>query len=49
MALDDIMLFDFAKSEWVAVLQMGIQPEGRWSCALSYNEEKQRLFVFGGG
>jgi hypothetical protein len=49
MALDDMILFDFAIKEWVAVLQMGFRPEERWGSALAYNDTTEQLYIFGGG
>jgi len=49
MALDDLILFDFAKTEWVGVLQMGYRPEGRWGSSLAYHEVTDQIFIFGGG
>jgi hypothetical protein len=43
MALDDMILFDFAIKEWVAVLQMGFRPEERWGSALAYNDTTEQL------
>jgi hypothetical protein len=48
MALDDIMLYDLNKKMWTAVCQMGCRPEGRWNAAISYCQENEILYVFGG-
>jgi hypothetical protein len=48
ISLDDIMLFEFETSTWIAVLQMGLRPEARWNTALSYSQYDQKLYLFGG-
>jgi len=47
--LNDICLFNFETFEWTTVAQMGFCPPiGRWSATLTYSEETQQLFIFGG-
>ena len=47
-SLDDIMLFKFETMEWMAVAQRGWRPEARWASAITYHEQMQQLFIFGG-
>ncbi len=46
--LNDICLFSFETFEWTTVAQMGFCPVGRWNASMTYSEETQQLFIFGG-
>jgi hypothetical protein len=41
IALDDLMLYDFASQTWTGVLQMGPKPEGRWNASIAYAEDTE--------
>ena len=49
MALDDLMLYDFEHNYWSAICQYGVKPSGRWGAAMTYTEDTEQLYIFGGG
>ena len=48
ITLGDIYLFNFRLKQWQVLEQYGFRPDARWNSAIAYDEEQDRLLIFGG-
>jgi hypothetical protein len=48
ISLNDYVLFNIKAMQWESIEQYGFRPDGRWNASISYDQNDDKLFIFGG-
>jgi hypothetical protein len=43
-----MVLYNFALKQWEGLEQFGFRPEPRWNASLAYDDQHEKLIMFGG-